>query len=76
MAQYYPAGRTIEFPEIVRHLHRSEFERALERADELRLRRLDQRSRPALGRLGAAGGSRRLAAVIPQPITGLSRPGC
>ncbi len=29
MAQYYPAGRTGEFPEIDRHLHRPEFERAL-----------------------------------------------
>jgi putative pyruvate formate lyase activating enzyme len=54
MAQYYPAGRTSEFPEIDRHLHRSEFERALELADELGLRRLDKRSRAALGRLAAA----------------------
>jgi putative pyruvate formate lyase activating enzyme len=54
MAQYYPAGRTSEFPEIDRHLHRSEFERALDLADELGLRRLDRRSRAALGRLAAA----------------------
>jgi putative pyruvate formate lyase activating enzyme len=54
MAQYYPAGRTSEFPEIDRHLHRSEFERALELADELGLRRLDRRSRGAVGRLAAA----------------------
>src|SRR5919109_1649258 len=54
MAQYYPAGRTSEFPEIDRHLYCSEFERALELADELRLRRLDERSRAALGRLTAA----------------------
>jgi putative pyruvate formate lyase activating enzyme len=54
MAQYYPAGRTSEFPEIDRHLYRSEFERALELADELGLRRLDQRSRAAVGRLAAA----------------------
>jgi putative pyruvate formate lyase activating enzyme len=53
MAQYYPAGRTSEFPEIDRHLHRSEFERALEQADELGLRRLDQRSRAAVRRLAA-----------------------
>ena len=51
MAQYYPAGRTDEFPEIDRHLHRSEFARALELADELGLRRLDERSRGALSRL-------------------------
>jgi putative pyruvate formate lyase activating enzyme len=54
MAQYYPAGRTAEFPEIDRHLYRSEFERALQLADELGLRRLDARSRSALGRLAAA----------------------
>jgi putative pyruvate formate lyase activating enzyme len=53
MAQYYPAGRTREFPEIDRHLHRSEFERALELADQLGLRRLDQRSRAAVRRLAA-----------------------
>jgi hypothetical protein len=35
------------------HLYRSEFERALELADELGLRRLDQRSRSALQRLAA-----------------------
>jgi putative pyruvate formate lyase activating enzyme len=54
MAQYYPAGRTSEFPEIDRHLHGSEFKRALELADELGLRRLDKRSRAALDRLAAA----------------------
>jgi len=54
MAQYYPAGRTSEFPEIDRHLHRSEYEHALNLADELGLRRLDRRSRAALGRLAAA----------------------
>jgi len=54
MAQYYPAGRTSEFPEIDRHLYRSAFERALDLADELRLRRVDRRSRAALGRLAAA----------------------
>jgi putative pyruvate formate lyase activating enzyme len=51
MAQYYPSGRTGEFPEIDRHLYRSEFEGALELADELGLRRLDERSREALARL-------------------------
>jgi uncharacterized Fe-S radical SAM superfamily protein PflX len=54
MAQYYPAGRTSEFPEIDRHLYRSEFERALELGDELGLRRLDERSRAAVTRLAAA----------------------
>jgi putative pyruvate formate lyase activating enzyme len=54
MAQYYPAGRTSEFPEIDRHLYREEFERALELADELGLRRLDQRSRAGLTRLASA----------------------
>jgi putative pyruvate formate lyase activating enzyme len=53
MAQYYPAGRTGEFPEIDRHLYRSEFERALALADGLGLRRLDVRSRSALARLAA-----------------------
>jgi putative pyruvate formate lyase activating enzyme len=53
MAQYYPAGRTGEFPEIDRHLHRAEFARALELADDLGLRRLDARSRTALPRLAA-----------------------
>jgi putative pyruvate formate lyase activating enzyme len=54
MAQYYPAGRTGEFPEIDRHLYRSEFERALEVADGLGLRRLDRRSRAAAPRLADA----------------------
>jgi putative pyruvate formate lyase activating enzyme len=53
MAQYYPAGRTGEFPEIDRHPYRAEFESALELADELGLRRLDERSRSAVGRLAA-----------------------
>jgi putative pyruvate formate lyase activating enzyme len=53
MAQYYPAGRTGEFPEIDRHLYRSEFEQALAIADELGLRRLDQRSRAAAPQLAA-----------------------
>jgi putative pyruvate formate lyase activating enzyme len=54
MAQYYPAGRTGEFPEIDRHLYRDEYERALELADAIGLRRLDARSRSALPRLDAA----------------------
>jgi putative pyruvate formate lyase activating enzyme len=54
MAQYYPAGRTSEFPEIDRHLDRDEFERALAMADELGIRRLDKRSRAAVARLAAA----------------------
>jgi putative pyruvate formate lyase activating enzyme len=45
MAQYYPTGRAHEFEEINRHPYRAEVERALELADELGLRRLDQRSR-------------------------------
>jgi putative pyruvate formate lyase activating enzyme len=53
MAQYYPAGRTTEFPEIDRHIHRSEYERALELARELGLRHLDARSQAALTRLAA-----------------------
>jgi hypothetical protein len=36
---------------VDRHLSRSEFERALELADDLAVRRLDQRSRSALGQL-------------------------
>jgi putative pyruvate formate lyase activating enzyme len=54
MGQYYPAGRTSEFPEIDRHLYRCEFERAVELADELGLRRLDRRSRAAVEGLAAA----------------------
>jgi putative pyruvate formate lyase activating enzyme len=54
MGQYYPAGRTSEFPEIDRHLYRCEFERAVELADELGLRRLDRRSRAAVDGLAAA----------------------
>jgi putative pyruvate formate lyase activating enzyme len=54
MAQFYPAGRTSEFPEIDRHLYRSEFEHALEVADGLGLRRLDARSRAAVSRLAGA----------------------
>jgi len=54
MAQYYPAGRSGEFPEIDRHLYQSEFARALELAQDLGLRRLDKRSRTALPRLAAA----------------------
>jgi putative pyruvate formate lyase activating enzyme len=54
MAQYYPSGRTGEFPEIDRHPYRSEFEHALAIADDLGLRRLDQRSRGAARRLADA----------------------
>jgi putative pyruvate formate lyase activating enzyme len=54
MAQYYPAGRTGQYPEIDRHLYRSEFEHALAVADELGLRRLDRRSRAAAPRLADA----------------------
>jgi putative pyruvate formate lyase activating enzyme len=57
MAQYYPAGRSGEFPEIDRHLHQPEFARALELANALGLRRLDARSRTALPRLAAATAS-------------------
>jgi putative pyruvate formate lyase activating enzyme len=53
MARYYPAGRAGEFPEIDRHLYRSAFERALALADELGLRRLDERSRSVLARRAA-----------------------
>jgi putative pyruvate formate lyase activating enzyme len=50
MAQYYPAGlvgRTDvrdPYPEINRHLHRDEYVRAVELADQLGLSRLDRRS--------------------------------
>jgi len=54
IVQYYPAGRTGEFPEIDRHLYRSEFEHALAVADGLGLRRLDRRSRAAAPRLADA----------------------
>jgi putative pyruvate formate lyase activating enzyme len=54
MAQYYPAGRTDEFPEIDRHPYRSEVERVLAIADDLGLRRLDRRSRTAVARLADA----------------------
>ena len=45
MAQYYPAGRTSEFPEIDRHPYREELERAHRIAEGLGLTRLDVRSR-------------------------------
>src|ERR671933_2612646 len=54
MAQYYPAGRTGDFPEIDRRPYRSEFEHALTVADELGLPRLDKRSRAAAPRLADA----------------------
>ncbi|EID14829.1 radical SAM domain-containing protein [Mycobacterium xenopi RIVM700367] len=50
MAQYYPAGLVGRsdvrdpYPEINRHLHRDEYLRAVQLADELGLRRLDRRS--------------------------------
>jgi putative pyruvate formate lyase activating enzyme len=50
MAQYYPAGLVgrsdarDSYPEIDRHLHRDEYVRAVELADELGLRQLDRRS--------------------------------
>jgi putative pyruvate formate lyase activating enzyme len=47
MAQYYPAGKTDRYEEINRRPHPEELERAFATADELGLRRLDQRSRGA-----------------------------
>ena len=54
MAQFYPAGRTGEFPEIDRHPYREELDRAYEIADGLGLRRLDPRSRAQSARLAEA----------------------
>jgi putative pyruvate formate lyase activating enzyme len=54
MAQYYPAGRTGEFPEIDRHPYREELERAYEIADGFGLRRLDARSRARSATLAPA----------------------
>ena len=51
MAQFYPAGRTGEFPEIDRHPYREELDRAYEIASGLGLRRLDPRSRAQSARL-------------------------
>jgi putative pyruvate formate lyase activating enzyme len=45
MAQYYPAGRADRYDEINRRPHQEELERAFALADELGLRRLDERSR-------------------------------
>jgi putative pyruvate formate lyase activating enzyme len=45
MGQYYPAGKTDRHPEIDRRPRAEELVRAYEIADELGLRRLDQRSR-------------------------------
>jgi putative pyruvate formate lyase activating enzyme len=45
MAQYYPAGRSDRYEEINRRPHQEELERAFELADEMGLRRLDDRSR-------------------------------
>jgi putative pyruvate formate lyase activating enzyme len=57
MAQYYPSGRVGrdgEYPELDRHVHREEYERALALAEELGLRRLDARSRSERRLLAAA----------------------
>jgi putative pyruvate formate lyase activating enzyme len=57
MAQYYPSGRVGrdgEYPELDRHVHREEYERALALAEELGLRRLDPRSRSERRLLAAA----------------------
>ncbi len=53
MAQYDPAGRMGQFREIDWH-YRSEFERALELAARLGLRRLDERSEATVARLPPA----------------------
>jgi putative pyruvate formate lyase activating enzyme len=45
MGQYYPAGKTERHPEIDRRPYAEELMRAYEIADELGLRRLDERSR-------------------------------
>jgi putative pyruvate formate lyase activating enzyme len=45
MGQYYPAGKTDRYEEINRRPERAELERAFEMADDLGLRRLDDRSR-------------------------------
>jgi putative pyruvate formate lyase activating enzyme len=45
MGQYYPAGKTDRYEEINRRPEQAELERAFEMADELGLRRLDDRSR-------------------------------
>ena len=45
MGQYYPAGKTDRYEEINRRPERAELERAFQIADELGLRRLDDRSR-------------------------------
>jgi putative pyruvate formate lyase activating enzyme len=45
MDQYYPAGKTERHPEIDRRPYAEELVRAYEIADELGLRRLDERSR-------------------------------
>jgi putative pyruvate formate lyase activating enzyme len=52
MGQYYPAGKTDRYEEINRRPEQAELERAFEMADELGLRRLDDRSRR---RAAAAG---------------------
>jgi putative pyruvate formate lyase activating enzyme len=49
MGQYYPAGRTERHPEIDRRPYPEELVCAYEIADELGLRRLDQRSRRQTG---------------------------
>jgi putative pyruvate formate lyase activating enzyme len=48
MGQYYPAGRSDRYEEISRRPHAEELERALAVADEVGLRRLDERSRRRL----------------------------
>ena len=62
MGQYYPAGKTHRHPEIDRHPHAAELVRAYEIADELGLRRLDQRSRRRA--VGAAAANAPAAAAL------------
>ena len=47
MGQYYPAGKVERYEEINRRPELAELQRAFESADELGLKRLDQRSRQA-----------------------------
>jgi putative pyruvate formate lyase activating enzyme len=52
MAQYYPAGRAERYDEINRRPHQEELEHAFALADQLGLRRLDERSRRQVAAVG------------------------
>ena len=58
MAQFYPAGRTGEFPEIDRHPYREELDRAYEIAERARAQETRPAQQGAVGEAGRIPGAR------------------